>query len=890
MSHSHRKRVYPQVQLQTGPQATVQDATYAQNFNNVNVNQATPTQQTNDPTFMTPIQQQLTKQIDETAGSLDQMQLHNVPIIDPSNGFYQEQRIQQKQVSSQVGNPRIHSNKPMNQLYPVDLLDELPARISDLNLPPPPLLIPPEKMLIQNETSNSAPEYIRSTLNAIPKTNSLLKKSGLPFALVIKPYQHLNDLNNPPPLNTDGIIVRCRRCRSYLNPFAQFMPQTRKWRCNFCRLANDLPMQFDDAMVNSSSDDLFHRYNRNEVKHGVMEYIAPREYSVRQPPPSVYAFVLDVSTNALKNGSLQVATRTLADSLDAIPNHDGQTKISILCVDHVIHFFKIPTDDEEKSIPTLFDLADLDDAYLPSPTGLLVSLSKCKEKLHSLLLQIPEIFQYNISSSFALGSALKSAFKLISAIGGKIIIVSSSLPSTGLGALKRRNEQGVLNTPKESAQLLSCQDPFYKNFPIECNKAQITIDLFVTSGEYIDIATQSNLSRYTGGQLHFYPGFTTANEMDSIKFSSEFGKHIAMDISMETVMRARGSRGIKMKQFYGHFFNRSSDLCAFSTMPRDQSYVFEVTLDEEITAEYSYIQIAVLLSLNTGERRIRVITLALPTTNSLHELFASADQLATFAYFNQRAINIAMSSSLSAAREYLKSTIINILTIYKNEIVVANTAGILPLRICANLRMLPLLMSSLVKHIGFREGIVPSDHRAAALNFLESSPIEYLVKSVYPSVYSLHDTEADFPNPINASAAHWVPYGLYLIHNTTELFLWVGGEAVDALLNDAFGIHDISQLPVGKSEIPVVKGSELNARIRNIISTVRSNMDDNSVIHPTLYIVRGPSSSEPRTNSSNRELTSLRLWVMSNMVEDNILNTESYREFLQTAKGKVNSK
>ena len=70
---------------------------------------------------------------------------------------------------------------------------------------------------------------------------------------------------------------------------------------------------------------------------------------------------------------------------------------------------------------------------------------------------------------------------------------------------------------------------------------------------------------------------------------------------METVMRARGSTGLRMSRFYGHFFNRSSDLCAFSTMPRDQSYLFEVNVDESIMADYCYVQVAVLLSLNNSQ-------------------------------------------------------------------------------------------------------------------------------------------------------------------------------------------------------------------------------------------------------------------------------------------------
>lgn len=34
-------------------------------------------------------------------------------------------------------------------------------------------------------------------------------------------------------------IVRCRRCRTYVNPYVTFTDGGRKWRCNICALLND---------------------------------------------------------------------------------------------------------------------------------------------------------------------------------------------------------------------------------------------------------------------------------------------------------------------------------------------------------------------------------------------------------------------------------------------------------------------------------------------------------------------------------------------------------------------------------------------------------------------------------------------------------------------------
>src|SRR5579871_3649667 len=54
--------------------------------------------------------------------------------------------------------------------------------------------------------------------------------------------------------------------------------------------------------------------------------------------------------------------------------------------------------------------------------------------------------------------------------------------------------------------------------------------------------------------------------------------------------------GLRMASFYGNFFNRSSDLCAFPAFPRDQGYVVEVAIDESITKPVVCLQAAILHS------------------------------------------------------------------------------------------------------------------------------------------------------------------------------------------------------------------------------------------------------------------------------------------------------
>jgi len=154
-----------------------------------------------------------------------------------------------------------------------------------------------------------------------------------------------------------------------------------------------------------------------------------------------------------------------------------------------------------------------------------------------------------------------------------------------------------------------------------------------------------------------------------------------------------------MASFYGNFFNRSSDLCAFPAFPRDQGYVVEVAIDETVTKPVVCLQAAILHSTCNGERRIRVLTMAIPTTTNAADVFASADQVAITTYLSARATEKALSSGLDSARDAIVNKLVEIFTAYKTNVLASNVGGSIPLQIAANLKSLPVLCQGLLKNV-----------------------------------------------------------------------------------------------------------------------------------------------------------------------------------------------
>jgi len=768
-------------------------------------------------------------------------------------------------------------SKQLHSVQTVNLIGMQPD-VRNLEAPPPPYLIPSNAAVTQSPHNQPDPSYQRITLTSIPTTQSLLNKSKLPLALVLSPYRSVreSDGDEPVPVVEDSVIARCRRCRAYINPFVTFIEGGNRWKCCMCGLSNEVPQLFDwDQAAGKPAD----RWSRKELNHSVVEFIAPTEYMVRPPQPPVYAFIIDVSQAAVQSGMVATAARTILESLDNIPNQDGRVKIAFIAVSTSLHFFSLPAGATEGSMMVV---SDIQDVFLPKPVDLLVNLAESRPAIENFLGRLSDMFQDANVVGNALGSALQAAHQLINKIGGKIICLSASLPTIGEGALKARDDPKLLGTNKESS-LLQAASSFYKTFAIECSKQQVSVDMFLFSANYTDVATLGCLPRYTAGQTYLYPGFNAARSEDAIKFSTEFGRVLAMPLGLEAVIRVRATRGIRMSAFHGNFFIRSTDLLALPTVPLDQNYVIELQLEDDLKGPFVVLQTAILHTTCFGERRIRVITQAMPTTDSTAELFGSADQIAIASYLANKAVEKSLTGSLDDARNLVTNQLSAMLKVYKDQ-VTSSAGASAQLAVPANLQLLPLLCCGLVKHVGLREGAsIPPDLRAYAQCLLSTLPAQSLIPYIHPRFYSLHNMPPEagtigddghliLPPPLNLTSERLERHGLFMIEDGQNIFLWVGHEAVPRLVQDVFDLPSYADLGGGKSTLPQLDNT-MSQRVYSIVAKTQELR--RGVYRPHVYIVK--SDAEP----------ALRSWALSLLIEDRMDKMSSYAQYLTTVKNKV---
>ncbi|CAN0432368.1 unnamed protein product [Lampetra fluviatilis] len=751
------------------------------------------------------------------------------------------------QLSSSMGGLSVQPES----LRPVNLLQER-------NLLPPTPVEPPKPNLHPDmQQRNCHPDIFRCTLTNIPQTPSLLGKAKLPLGLLLHPFKDLQQL----PVITASTIVRCRACRTYINPFVTFIDQ-RRWKCNLCFRVNEVP---DDFMYNPLTRSYGEPQKRPEIRNATIEFIAPSEYMVRPPQPAVYIFLLDVSFHAVECGYLPVVCNSILEHLDRLPG-DSRTKVGIVTFDSAIHFYSLQ---EGQARPQMVVVTDIDDVFIPSPEGLLVNLQESKELFRELLQSLPTVFPSGAEreTQSALGPALQAAHRLLGATGGRVTVFQSQLPSVGPGALKPR-EVGAKGT-----EGLSPATDFYKKLALDCSAQQTAVDLFLLSSQYADLATLSCISRFSSGAVYYYPSPHPVHAPAQLeRLRSDLQRYLTRKIGFEAVMRIRCTKGLSIHTFHGNFFVRSTDLLSLPNVNPDAGFAVQVSIEEALgdAATVSF-QAALLYTSSKGERRIRVHTLCLPVVTTLIDIYAGADVQAVTALLAKMAVDRTLSSSLSDARDALVNAAVDFLAAYRGSGGGPAQSG---LTAPHGLRLLPLYALALLKQKAFGSGkSVRLDERAFAMCEMKHQPLGQLMRAVHPSLYRVDNLtekggvmEGDVlvPQPplLQLSAERLSGDGAFLLDSGTVLQLWVGRGVGLAFLHEVLGVQNVAAIQTNTQwSLPELPNAA-SERVRSFVSWLRRHR----AFPPPLQIIRDDGAS--------------RSAFVQSLVEDRTESAMSYYELL----------
>jgi len=730
-----------------------------------------------------------------------------------------------------------------------------------------------------NDEWNCDPAFMKLTVGKIPSTEQMANNMKCPLGVVLTPMakdKHAalegqeDSEESPVAVVNFGKtgIVRCKRCRTYVNPFVAWVNNGRQWRCNICGYVNEVPHDyFSHLDEEGNRRDL---KQRPELCNGSVELVAPSEYMLRPPQAPVYVFVMDTSAASVANGSLAQACATIKQSLDVLPGQP-RTQVGFIGFDSAVHFFNLKATLSQPQMLTVPDLAEL---FLPLPDDLLVNLADSKELVKQLLESMPTMFATTRKTDVCLGPALTSAYRVMSHIGGKMVVFLSSLPSCGEAALKHREDPRKLGANDEHHQL-NPADEWYKTKAVEFHRLQICVDLFLFSAQYTDVATLKELPKFTAGSLHYYPAFYPPR--DGAKFHQQLERLLLRPTGWEAVMRVRASRGLRITTFHGNFSIRGTDLLALPTCNPDASFALELCHDDAVlNAAVVSVQAALLYTTSGGERRIRVHTLAVPVSGIVEEVAKSVDMDVLCNILARQALDTALKAGLEPARLRLQTACVDILRGSKPNAMAGRVVG--PPGMHAqpqseapaypeSLQLLPLYTMALQKSVVFRGGTdLRPDERSdlmMQLNVMGTDNSRYFV---YPRMFALHtlpkeaceatgDEEENAVGPKggrvtlppmqNLSAERLSSDGVFMLENSIDAFVWVGSAASPQVLGDLFGLNSVDQGGdfTGVSLRQEKDGSELALKVHRLLRAM--SLERCSAMR-VLVVREGDPASEAR--------------------------------------------
>lgn len=707
---------------------------------------------------------------------------------------------------------------------------------------------------IVRDTGICSPRFIRPTLWQQPATADVLHSSQMPMQLLCMPMAILPPEETPLQVVDMGSMgpVRCGRCKAYMCPLMKFTDGGRRFHCAFCGCVNDCPMEY---MCSLGPTGLRQDVNsRPELLFGSVEFVAPTEYMVRPPMPVVHFFLIDVSHTAIHSGAMQCAVGAIKSILDDIQGQENAL-VGVATFDSSIQFYNLAAG---LSQPQMLVVSNNNEPFSPQPKNLVVSLSQSRDLVDSLLSALPSMFSQSLNGDCCAGAALFAAVEALKPTGGKLHLFQSSTCNVGKGKLASREAEG---RGGDTMKTLLPQDPSYKELAREAAEYQVCIDIFLLVQGYVDIATISSAVRLTGGSLYHYPLFHPAQDENQVV--NDLRWNVVRPQALEAVMRVRCSQGLNVESYQGALYQRSPTDIDLPAMDSDKAIAVHLRHDDKLQEDSeAAFQCALLYTSTSGQRRIRVHTLALKTTSALGGLFRGADLDAQLSIMIRSSAVRLPGGDLKAVREHVLKLCTDVLHAYRKHCASTSSSGqlILP----EALKLLPLYTLALQKCVGLRQES-DSELRSAWINSTYSIGPTNAISCVHGRLFALHnlcraqEEYGGLPQSLSLSSEKLESHGMYLLENGAEAFIWTGKQISPDFLQNVLGVSSIEGV---------------NSLILPCLDT-----EESKAIHKLLNNVRTERKSYMRLHVLKRG-DALELSFFNNMIEDRTSSGMSYVEFL----------
>ncbi|XP_065602837.1 protein transport protein Sec24C isoform X2 [Cyrtonyx montezumae] len=672
------------------------------------------------------------------------------------------------------------------------------------------------------DQGNASPRYIRCTSYNIPCTSDMAKQSQVPLAAVIKPLATLPPEETLPYLVDHGESgpVRCNRCKAYMCPFMQFIEGGRRFQCCFCSCVTEVPAHYFQHLDHTGKRVDY--YDRPELSLGSYEFLATVDYCKNNkfPSPPAFIFMIDVSYNAVKSGLVRLICEELKSILDYLPREgnmeESAIRVGFVTYNKVLHFYNVKS---SLAQPQMLVVSDVADMFVPLLDGFLVNVNESRTVIASLLEQIPEMFADTRETETVFGPVIQAGLEALKAAecAGKLFIFHTSLPiAEAPGKLKNRDDKKLINTDKEKT-LFQPQTSFYSNLAKDCVAQGCCVDLFLFPNQYLDVATLGVVTYQTGGSIYKYAYFQL--ETDQERFLNDLRRDVQKEVGFDAVMRVRTSTGIRATDFFGAFYMSNTTDVEMAGLDCDKTITVEFKHDDKLSEDSgALLQCALLYTSCAGQRRLRIHNLSLNCCTQLADLYRNCETDTLINYLAKYAYRGVLNSPVKAVRDSLVNQCAQILACYRKNCASPSSAGQLILPEC--MKLLPVYLNCVLKSDVLQPGPeVRTDDRAYIRQLVTSMDVAETNVFFYPRLLPLTKADVDsdsLPAAIRNSEERLSKGDIYLLENGLNIFVWVGVNVQQGLIQNLFGVSSFSQISNTLSTLPVLE-NPFSKKVRSII-------------------------------------------------------------------------
>ncbi|KAJ3513513.1 hypothetical protein NLJ89_g2903 [Agrocybe chaxingu] len=657
------------------------------------------------------------------------------------------------------------------------------------------------------DQGNSSPKFVRVSTWNMPSTSRLASDCHIPIAAIFQPFADLDPREEPTATKHHAL------------------PVSPDYFCNL-----DVNMMRLDHL------------QRPELNKGTVDFVvtASEEYWAQNPPPRInqpffsiepppaaarppvpmdYVFAFDVSNETVISGFLQSACDAVKKILYGEEDENGvlspalfpaSNRIAIITFDTTLHFYDLSSE-----VTQMLVVADLDEVFVPTKDTIFVNPLDNRSTVEALLDSIPTRFSEGVSTDCALGSAIRGGLASLAGRGGHLVVFQSALPTVGAGALPPTPpaESAMYDTDKEKA-LHAPRESTWISIAEECAEEGVGVSMFLAPGRYMDVGSVGVVSTLSGGELFWHPRYVPERDYSMFSFFHS---------------------GLQVKTHYGAFFLAAPTELTFGNISSDSAFTIELEHTRNLSARaYAFLQCAALYTSVAGQRRVRVINLAMNVVELAGSVFQYADMETVVAHFAKAAMMSMAQQRTLITREDLMEKCSALLLGYRKQCAAAtrSTQLIIP----EAFRALPAFTLALQKTKPLKARQVSSDVRNYHIHRILSMSARTLMFYLYPRLLALHDLDESVALPQLVENADGVKVekmvapscmrdsyffmqasGVYLIDNEETMIFWVGSSVSPQLLQDLFGVDDINSLTPQIFNLPVLP-TTLSSQVHNILS------------------------------------------------------------------------